>query len=204
MIKSQWSDQLKTIFAKINEANPFYLVGGVVFIILAFDFLAVMQFQIRELASIGAQNKELISNVMKTKADIENIPQYQKEIESFKVQLEGTQQKIRSREALSVVLEEVSRAASQDQVGIGKIVPDPSEEKSILKTSDGEYFSIPIAIEAKSGYHQFGHFLNRIERESPFLKIVEFEISATPEVSQKHDMDLTLHAIFFDTMGHEE
>jgi len=67
-----------------------------------------------------------------------------------------------------------------------------------LKNNDGKYFALPILIECRSGYHDFGRFLTEIEKNDVFLMIEKFTITANTQDMLKHSIKLTVNAIILE------
>jgi len=186
----------KTVNA-INAKNPFLLIGIVLLVVFILDYLFVMQFQLGTLRSLSPKIKELSEEVKTTKKNIELLPQFRKELTRLSGELGDINRKIRTRQDIPAILEDISRLANKNGVKIQQIMPNTSVEKSLLQNEDGQYFSIPIIMEARSGYHQFGKFLNQLENEDVLLQTRDFTIAASKE-SLSHAIKITFDAIIVE------
>ena len=171
--------QIQGVSSSVVEKNPYLVLIGFILGILLLDYFFIFQFQLKTLMSINPKIENLSEDLKTTKNNIERLPQYQKEIESLKRRLEYVQSKIKSGEEVPLILENISRMANKHGVKIVQIMQDKASERSLGKTKDGEYFSVPIIVEASSGYHNFGQFLNQLEAEGLFIEIPQFTITAS-------------------------
>jgi Tfp pilus assembly protein PilO len=105
--------------------------------------------------------------------------------------------KIKSKEEVPMILENMSRIANKNNVRIEKLVPHPAIEV-LLENDEGQYLSVPIFIAAKSSYHNFGRFLNQLEVDEIFLNIPSFKIERQGNESAFHTVELKLDAIIFE------
>jgi Tfp pilus assembly protein PilO len=195
-------EELKGFLTKMNEKNPYSAVLGVVAVLLLIDFLAVMRFQIKMLIggpdSLGAKISSLSQEIKTAKTEIARMPQYQAELKQLSEKLKKINRNVKTKEEIPVIMENLSRVANANGVRIEQIMPNTAVTEPVLKNNDGQYFSIPIMIEAKSAYHDFGRFLNQLEREEGLLSMPSFAIAANPVDPLTHQVKLTINAIIFE------
>ena len=197
-MNSKIPEQILGLITKINEKNPYYLVVGLIVVILIVDYFCVMQFQLNTVGSLGSRIATLSQELETTETNIQRMSQYQIEVERLREKLERMSGKIRTREEVPLLLENISRIANKHAVQIEQIMPDKTEGEPILQNSDGEYFSIPVSIEARAGYHDFGRFLNELERDGDFFRVPEFVIAASSDDPMRHAIKLMINAIVFE------
>jgi len=198
MAHSDYSEQVSKLIAKINEKNPHYIIAGILALILVVDYFGVMQFQIGTLSSLNPKIRDLSQEVKATKSNIQRMPQYQKEVRDLEQRIADINDKMKPRAGVPLILENISRVASKNGVQVEQLMPDTAVDQPVAKNKDGFFYKIPIVVEARSGYHQFGRFLNELEREEVFLSIPEFTIAAAGNEAAQHAIKLTIHAIVFD------
>lgn len=196
-MKVQIPEQFKQLFVKLDEKNRYYVFGGILLFVFLLDYLIIMRPQLGTLAKISPEIKLLVDDVTKAKVDIDKLLQYKSEVEKLRKKVEGESKKVRSREEVTVVLEQISRLAIDSGLRIEQITPNSAEQKLILDTKERKYYSLPISIDAKSGYHHFGKFLNQFELEGIFLTVKTFNIASVGE-SKLHNLKLTLNALVYD------
>lgn len=191
-------EQASRIIARINEKNPYYVVIGIFIALLVVDYFLVLQFQMRSLNSLNPKITSLSQELQSAQNNIQRLPQFQQERDRLKAQLDKTNRKIRTKEEVPVLLENVSLIANRNGVRIEQVRPDRAIDKPILTNEDGQYFSMPVVVEASSGYHHFGSFLNQLETEGDLVTIPEFVITASDKDTQRQRINLTINAIVFE------
>ncbi len=182
----------------IQEKNPYLIVCGIVFGVLVIDYFAVLQFQLAALTSLTPKINALSQETKETTDNAARMPQYEREVKSLSEKIEKISQKVKPKGEMPLIIENISRIANKSGVKIDQIMPDQSAEKQVLKNKQGVYYSIPILVEARSGYHQFGHFFNQLEVEGIFMDIPEFSIMGNASEPMQHKIKLTLKVIFLE------
>ncbi len=177
---------------------PAYTVIGLLVGVLLIDYFGVMQFQLSTLMSLNPQISKLSREVEVAKNNIQRMPQYRNELRALEEKIVHLNLKIKLREEIPLVLENISRMSNPNNVNIDRVMPDTSLEDPVLKNKEGQYFSVPVSVEASSGYHDFGRFLYQLEMEGVFWDILDFTIAANSSDSMKHIIKLNLNTIIFD------
>lgn len=182
----------------VYKKYPFYATVGLLLILLLIDYFGILRFQLNTLMSLDTKTTKLSMELQTAKTDMQRMPRYRQEVVDRKNQVAEINRKVNSREDVPLVLENISRIANRNDVKIERIMPDTSSHKPVLQNNTGKYFSIPIIIEARSGYHDFARFLNQLEAEGVFLDIPQFTIATNRGDSRKHVIKLTLHTVVFE------
>lgn len=91
---------------------------------------------------------------------------------------------------ISGLLENLSTMARNSNVKITAITPETARAPSAQK--DKVYQTISIRINAKSGYHELGNFLARLEGSDKFMKVGDIDIRAAAGSPKKHDVELLI------------
>jgi type IV pilus assembly protein PilO len=136
---------------------------------------------------VGKMKSELKSArlVITDKGKLENdLREHSEKVESYEKKLPAEQE-------IPALLENLSNMAKDSNIKIVGIVPAMSyfkDDKSVKKNPI--YREIPILITAKSGYHELGNFLNRLENAGRFMKVVDIDIKANKTNPKKHDVEL--------------
>ncbi len=191
-------EEFGKVIAKINEKNPYYLIAGFLVLLLIVDYLVVMQFQLRTLSTLSPKIKGLSDELSVTENNIQRLPQYKKEIERLSSSLERINKKVRTKEEIPMILENISVIANRNGVKIEQIMPDTTTTDPILQNDSGAYYSIPIVVEAKSGYHELGRFLSDLEREGALLSIPDFTIGHNKSEPRANIVKMTLNVIVLE------
>ncbi len=198
-MKSKLSGQelIKTV-SQISKKYPYYTMACLLLAVLLVDYSLVMRFQWNTLRSVNPEITRLSREVQVTKNNMRRMSRFREETRNLKSQIEQMNRKLKSREEIPLVLENISRLANRNGVNIKRIMPDTSLEEPVLKNDEGQYFSIPIMVEAGSSYHAFGLFLNQLETEGIFWDIPEFTIAVNKSDFRVHIIKLTLDTIVFE------
>ena len=178
------------------------MIIGALLLLLLLDYFCVLQFQIKIL--VGTPNSlvpkitTLAEELKTSKENIRKLPQYKKEVEVLSGKVEKINRKIKTREEVPAILESISRLASKNGVNVERLSPNTSMEEPVLKNENGQYFSVPIFMDANGGYHDFGRFLNQLETEEIFLSVTDFSIASRQADKSHHAIKMTLDAIIFE------
>ncbi len=196
-------EKITTMFANLDEKNRYFLFIGILLFVFLLDYFILMGPQLGALSKLNPDIKILLEDINKTKTDIQRLSSYQKEVVRAKATVEEANLKVRSREESPVILETISRFANKNGIKIDEIMPDPTGQKLLLDNKERKYYALPIQVEAKSGYHNFGRFLYQIETEGLFLKMGGVVIASNPD-SKYHTVKLTLKAVIFEDVKPSE
>jgi len=193
-IKTSVSD----FFNRLNEKNPYYVIGGCLLVLFLIDFFLVMQFQFKTLGNLNEKITAQHTNISKTQQDIQRFAAYQNELKRLQTKYERIESQVRFKDQLPLILENISRIANENGLHTDQMMPNTALTEPLSKNNDGEYFTIPIQVEGTSEYHDFGRFLNQLENEEIFMRVPEFVIRAARDDQSRHEIELTLEAIVFE------
>lgn len=189
--------KISEFISKIDEKNQrYFLIGALLFIFLL-DYFILMRPQLVTLTKINPEIKLLSRDIEKAQEDIGKLAFYQAEVKGLESQLAQTSQKVKSKEEVSLILEQISRLANQNNIRIDQIMPFMEEQKVLLEDTKRTYYALPIFVQAKSGYHDLGRFLNQLEKNDLFLYVTSFSI-ITGEDARTHALKMDLQAIVFE------
>ncbi len=196
---------LEQISMKINsldDKSRYYLFGFVLLSVFILDYFAFMSPQLAALRKITPQISITKSDIETLKHDQKSLPEYRLEIDALKEKVDIAQIKVRSRNEVPLILEAISNTASKNKIRIDEIMPKPDDQVKLIGDNDRQYYSLPIVLEAKSSYHDFGRFLNQVEQGNIFLTVKDFTIRNLPD-SKMNSIKLTLLAIVYEKMTKE-
>jgi type IV pilus assembly protein PilO len=191
-------EKFRGLINKVNEKNPYYLLIALLFCILIVFYLFPIQFQFAALQAISPKITQMRQDLETTQNNIQRKKQYQDELQRHTNRLEDLRRRIKRKEEIPLLLENISRIAGQHGVSVVQLMPQTTLDEPILENKDGRYFSIPIVIEAQSGFHQFGAFINELEREGVFLRLPRFSIAAGSANSRQQDIEMTMEVVIFE------
>jgi hypothetical protein len=119
-------------------------------------------------------------------------------------ELRSLSDKIRSVQEVPVILSTISSIASEYGVKIDELDPEKDLQKSLATASYGNYYSLPIVLKARCGYHKFGHFLNKLEKEDLFFIMQDFIIQNDPSDPKSRSFSMTIQMILVDRITYDE
>ena len=189
--------KVSELIGKIDEKNRHYFLIGALLFIFLLDYFILMRPQLVTLTKINPEIKLLSQDSEKAQEDIGKLGFYQTEVKRLESQLAQTSKTIKSKEEVSIILEQISRMANRNNIRIDQIMPSMEEQKVLLEDNKRTYYALPILVQAKSGYHDFGRFLNQMERNDLFLYVASFSI-ITGEDVRAHALKMNLQAIVFE------
>ena len=159
-MKKQFS--LTSVLSKINQKYHYYLFGAALVVVFLLTYFVFTRPQLNQLTKITPEIKALSSNLKKAKEDIHRRGDYESQVEGFRKNIESVKSRILVREDMPLILERVSQLAMKNGIKIDQLMPYPAEEKVLLTYDQSSYFILPIFMEARGGYHDFGRFLNEL------------------------------------------
>jgi len=152
-------------------------------IIALFIFLSRPLF--KEMKSLNSQiegAKVKLTDLQRTAATKDKLIQ---EISAMHEAIEYYKRRIPGEKGTPWLLMELSRVARETGVRYLSISPQPPQKIE-------SYIVIPIDLQIKSGYHNFGKFLSKVESSQRFMAVEYFTL--TPDASNplKHGINLRI------------
>lgn len=145
--------------------------------------------QAKELVTTLSEAAKLKREIVETKQKWADISSAENQVLLLKEKIRDYEKKLPMEKEISSILQYLSDAAKKLDVTINEIKPGEQTTKQDKKAL---YWSIPIVVKAKCGYHQLGAFLNELEKADRFMKITDIEITATPYADTAHEVELTV------------
>jgi len=168
-----------------NVVQKTILISAAI-IILLLDFFLFLRPQFRGLSELSTKHNKLSQEVKQARADIKRLKKFEERYEAVKENLGNIENMVPEEEELPLILEDLSRIANDANVKIIQMLPLRDSREKVFTSDTGIYYKIPVSIEASSGYHKFGEFLNNIENSDIFMRISEFEVAASKKSTTKH------------------
>ena len=125
--------KISELISKIDEKNRHYFLIGALLFIFLLDYFILMRPQLVTLTKINPEIKLLSQDIEKAREDIGKLDFYQTEVKRLESQLAQTSQKIKSKEEVSIILEQISRLANQNNIRIDQIMPFIEEQKVLFE-----------------------------------------------------------------------
>lgn len=186
---------LKPFISRFNslETRTRYGVFGVILLlVVCVDVLVVMGFQRGMLDALSLNNQNLKGDIERLKNDLLRIDQMKASLEQSRAQLESMNMKVRGVAEVSPILEDVSRIARGAGIKIEQLTPQSELGQSLVTSGAVKYYALPIVVQASSGYHMFGRFMNDLESAKLFFTLSSFSM----ETRQNDPQERSFSAVF--------
>ena len=198
---AKFSDQTDKVVAKLqdmDQKNWYYVFAAIIVLILIADYFLLMKPQLGTLSKMNPEIKILSDNLKRTKTDITRITQYKTQVQDLKHQVDQLRLRVRTKQEVPFIIEKISRMAHKNDFKIDQIMPNTLQENVLLEEhAERTYFDLPILIEARSTYHDFGRFINALESDDTFFKVDEFTVAAMAG-SRLNAVKMTLKTIVYE------
>ncbi len=194
------SQSAARLISRINEQNPFLVVGIAAGVILVVFYLVFFQAKIKEATTLTGEIGDLQQTLDQTKSNLQRINQYNQELENLQKKIENFSKRIKSRDEIPGALENLSRFASEQGVKIEQMMPDETHSEIVLTNAEGNFVAIPVVIGARGSYHDFGRFINKLENAGIFLGSSGFGIMTNSANGNQHLIKLVLRLVIFETV----
>lgn len=196
--QSTVNEQISKLISKINEQNPFLVVGIAAGIIIVLFYFVFFQSKIKETTALGSEITTLQQTLDETKNNLQRLSQYNQELANLRKKIDDLGKKIKTKEEIPTALESLSDLAAQNGVKIQQMRPDEARGETVLKNTEGKFISIPVVIGARSSYHDFGKFVNTIEQSGIFLGISDFGVMVNLDDSNQHLIKIVMRLVIFE------
>jgi Tfp pilus assembly protein PilO len=197
-------DKVKTAMPVVDEKMIKYIIGGILLLVFLAWYFLVVQPQLTALQKLSPEITELKQQIQQAKDDVQKMNLYQGQLNQLRAKAGGVESSVQSKEDVPKVLEKISQYASKYRIRVDQIVPLFEAQEVVLKNKEGKYYSLPILVEGKSSYHDFGKFINALETDQASLTIKKFSIMANQQDALKHAIKVTVSAIILEAAGEEE
>ena len=191
--KEKIQDKLSTL----SDKQIYWLFAGILLTVFLLDFLLLMQPQLKTLSKINPKIKLVKEDIKKAEGNIAKTEYYRGEVKKLESDLNSVNINVLHRQDIPLILEKISRISNKNKVRIDQVMPDTISQELLLENDEKRYYILPIEVEGKSAYHDFGRFIEAIEKEDIYLSVHSFNLSAKAG-SKQHTLALTLHAVVYE------
>jgi len=196
-MKIDISEKVSLFFDKIDGNNRYYVLVGFLAVVLLLDYFFIMSPQLAQLRKINPDIKAVSDEINQTKTDMQKLEDYRKNLDELSRKFEEANLRVKSRTEIPAILEHIASIASETGVKIDQIMPDTLDQELLTENSQMKYYDLPIYMEARSGYHDFGQFLSRLNKNDISLRVGAFTIIATSD-TRYHLVKLTFRATVYE------
>ncbi|MBM3247951.1 MAG: hypothetical protein FJZ10_00775 [Candidatus Omnitrophica bacterium] len=173
------------------------ILGVAAALLLLLDFTLIMRPQIKWLKDFNPKISELRNNIDQTRRDMALLKHIEEASQSSRKKMSDIEKRVPQEEDIPMILQDISSAANNSMIKILQIRPVKEEKEVALKTPSGQYYRIPISIEAKGSYHLFGKFLSVLENSEIFMSVSNLEITSSDRDYKKHNINLVINTFIF-------
>jgi len=185
----------------LDEKSRYYVLGGILLFIFLLDYFIIMQPQLKTLMTLNPKIAILARDFKKAKEDIPRYSHYEEQVNKLREKKLSSGTKILLKEEISLILENISLIANKVGVRINQIMPIKDSQQLVLSNEDGQYYTLPILVDAKGGYHGIGRFFYQIENDPIFMSITDFDITANSSDPLHHSTRITIKAYVLEKGG---
>ena len=186
------------IIDKLKKLDPkyrYYLFGGALVLVFLLNYFICLGPLLGSLNAMGTKITELKQNLQGVKNDIARIDLNRAQLEKIRSQINEVKIKIRTKQEVPLILEDISRVANQFGVKIDQLMPLKDQQEVLAKNASIKYSSLPILIQSRSAYHDLGRFLAQLESDKTFYNMSSFSIMANPKETSHHTVQLTVKSV---------
>ena len=176
---------------KDNKPQALAFLTLIASIIFLLDIALILKPQITCLTDSLSKSGKMSADSKSARINIASIDKYKSDIASSKGKVDKYEKMLPAEQEIPSLLENLSEMAKEANIKILGITPvklaNLNQEK---KAQNQIYQEIPILISAKSGYHELGAFLAKLENSDRFMKVVDIKIKSNKITPKKHDIEL--------------
>lgn len=197
-------EKVTTLLKGLSQKQYYALFGGMLLAFFLLDYFVVMGPQLRALTDVSTKIQSKQDDLTRTQNDILRLNNFRKQTEGLKKEVSRLGNKVRPRQEVSQILERITLIGSQSSIIIDQIMPKVLDEELLLETKEKKYYSLPISIEARCGYHDFGRFLNDIENDGIFFSIISFSVRSVNNSTDNRIKLIIRTVIYEDNKGEDK
>ena len=199
-MKIELLNKISTVLEKLDQKTRYCIFAGIAAVIFIFSYFIFTRPQLADLATMAPKIKAVSANLVNAEDEIKMKEGYDEQLQELREKVKLANQSIVSREDVPLLLSRFSRVANENKIKVSQMISNPQWQRLLLEKGDYKYFSFPVQFEAKGSYHDFGRFLNAIERMDIFLVVRGCTISVSKDDVKLHDItpskdDAKLHDI---------
>lgn len=107
--------------------------------------------------------------------------------------LKAYESRLSREKEIPALLENLSKLARDSRVKILGITP----LQKVPASKGRIYQEVPISINAQSGYHELGNFINKLENDERFMQISNLSVRANRNNAKWHNIRFVVYAYMF-------
>jgi hypothetical protein len=154
--------------------------------------------QMGSINDINDQVKTMDQDIQQVLADRQRVNEHKKNLAKARLQLSAVSSKVRAVQEVPAILGTISSIANEYGVKIDQLAPERNLQETLISSGGAKYFALPVVIQAHCGYHMFGRFLGKLEKEDLCFIIKDFIIQNDDKDANSRVFSLTIKIILVD------
>lgn len=180
----------KNIDFKSKQAQMIILAALVALLAIVLYFYFVFFPQVGRVMKLIGKTGKVRAELISARNAISDTAKLKKRLEDYSAKVESYEKKLPAEQEIPSLLENLSTMAKESNIKIVGIAPAMPHTREDGGAKDQAYQEMPILISAKSGYHELGFFLSKLENSDRFMKVADIDIRANKSSPRKHDVEL--------------
>ena len=183
-------EQAKTTWG-VARKNPFFQQGIIIALLAIFILFFFLPIWMHN-RKASAQVKELEQRIQSSNAKIVRIPEMQKQKQKYTAELNKVREHFFEAKEIDKLIEIISTAAAEAGVRISATRPT-YKTTEMPSPFDQLYLSVSYELIIEGPYHNFGSFINQLERYPKHFVVSGLEIKPSDKAqdSLQHMLHLT-------------
>lgn len=152
------------------------IIFFVLAVFLLMEIFVLVPWSFKRIAVLSKTAASLSRKLKSVKADWPNKDKYIDNQEKLKEQIKKVHSRFIPSQEESKLLSFISANSKDFNVSIKSLLPGGREE--YVSTHFGEFKYLPVAVEARGGFHNLARFLDYLKRSQYFFEIKKMSISS--------------------------
>lgn len=169
-----------------DEKKRFIVIGVGIACLLILDSLFIIRPLIKKASHLTPQIRTLDAQIKDIQDQISMLDVKKKKFEVLTSEQTGYERRFPGDEEIPSLLQDLSKIAADSGVNIIAISPVKRQSRHHIKGIEELFYQIPINIRAQGGYHQFGQFINSLEKLDRFIELQHIEIKRNTAAPRSH------------------
>lgn len=175
-----------------NDQNRSYLVLGITAILAVLYLVFAILPKFTDLSAASRKVNELNYKINLVNNRVKRLDKMIEQLKELRTEVESYSKGLPDEKEIPEFLEELSSIAKVSDVKILSITPLELKVVGQEQKGNGYYREMPIHITAKSGYHQLGAFISKLEQGKRFITIENLRIQNDKESPRRHTIKIVL------------
>ena len=184
-------------FNKLNDQSRYGILGWVVALILLLDAFLLVWPQFASISDINGQIKKISEDTQQVLTDRARLGSLKKGLQEARNSLSLLNLKVRPIQEVPSILSTISSFARDYNVKIDQLIPEYAQVET-LTAGGGKYYTLPVLIKARCGYHHFGLFLNKMENGEMSFIMKDFIVQNDESSFNTRSITLTIKLVLAD------